>query len=94
MKTVHVYPISSDGTPHRFALSGDAVVLHVDMATDPHWLRLWVEIPMEFGPEVVRTFQVYQIGQPIPDEHRYIGTAIRPSIGPYDSLAWHLYEHW
>jgi hypothetical protein len=96
MKTVERYPIPVDDTPYRLVLPRDAVVLHIDVQGSPRWVMLWVEVPMfqPIGSGVVRTLQVYKSRQPIPDEHRYIGTVVAPHSEPLDSIVWHLYEHW
>jgi hypothetical protein len=79
----HVVPV--DDRAYSFPLSHSPVA--VAAFNDSSAVEFWVEHTLG-APAVMRWFQVFGTGRPLPDGARWIGTCPRT---PAD-LVWHLYE--
>lgn len=81
------FKIPVDDSPHEVEFNGR--IVHVDcQGNQPDEVVLWVE---SWTPSVIthtHTFRVFGTGQPIPQRHDYVGTAL--ALG--GALVWHLYQ--
>jgi hypothetical protein len=84
VRAVHRYEVPVDDEAHDIELSGP--IVHVD-CRNPDRVEIWA-VAGEHEP-MVRTFQVFGAGQPLPDNAAHIGTAL---AGRGGALVWHLFE--
>jgi hypothetical protein len=83
------YQVVVADQPTAIPLNSDP--LHVEAVPfgmeGPHVVELWAEDDADTA-HVVRYFQVFGTGHPIPDAAKWWGTTARTDQG----LVWHLYE--
>lgn len=84
MRTVYRYVVPVNDQAHDIELSGP--IVHV-AARDHRLVEFWA-ISGESEP-VVRTFQIFGTGHPLPHQAAYVGTTLAGSQG---QLVWHLFE--
>jgi hypothetical protein len=84
VRAVHRYEVSVDDHAHDIELHGP--IVHVD-CRNPDRVEIWAMTGVQ--QPMVRTFQVFGTGQPLPDNAAHIGTAL---AGRGGTLVWHLFE--
>lgn len=82
MYRIYRYALGADGRSHSFNLYGNVLHVHSRMKGT---VEFWAEF-QENAPGVPRTFQVFGTGHDIPEDAKYVGTAMDH---PY---VWHLFE--
>jgi hypothetical protein len=81
VRTVYRYVVPVNDEAHEIELSGP--IVHV-AARSMGNVEFWALVGEQ--ESLVRTFQVFGTGHPLPHQAKYIGTAL---AGP---LVWHLFE--
>lgn len=76
------YVVPVDDQQHTFPLTSNPRAV---AAADLDLVEFWAE--HDDDPGILRSFQVYGTGHPLPDDARWVGTCARQS-----GLVWHLYE--
>jgi hypothetical protein len=84
VRAVHRYEVPVDDQPHDIEMPRR--IVHVDCRSADR-VEIWA-IAGE-GAEMIRTFQVFGTGQPLPASAFHIGTAL---AGRGGALVWHLFE--
>jgi hypothetical protein len=84
VRTVYRYVVPVNDAAHDIELTGP--IVHV-ASRDHRLVEFWA-IAGENEP-MVRTFQVFGTGGPLPYNAAYIGTTLAAS---QDQLVWHLFE--
>jgi hypothetical protein len=81
-RQMHRYAVPVDDQRHRFSLTCSPVAV---AAADIDRVEFWAEDTDDAG--MIRAFQVFGTGHPLPADARWVGTCQRIS-----GLVWHLYE--
>ena len=79
MKTIHKHSLKINDEVQELKLTEDAVIRRVDLYLQDRQIKLWVEVDADSfleTPKKPRRFKAFQTGAGIPDNARYIGTAI------------------
>lgn len=84
MRAVHRYEVPVDDQAHDIELSGP--IMHVD-CRNPALVEIWAMTGVQ--QPMIRIFQVFGTGQPLPDNAAHIGTAL---AGRGGAMVWHLFE--
>lgn len=91
MKIVHKHALNPGHDATVIRLPADAVVRHVEYVVAEHRVLLWIEVPAEIhiGAAMAdRRFQAFPTGKGIPDDARYVGSA----VDQYQPEVYHVYE--
>ncbi len=81
------YVVPADGQSHVVRLTGTPVAAAVTAAGSHGWaVEFWAE-HTGGAMQIMRRFQVFGTGQPLPEDARWISTS--PGTG---GIVWHLYE--
>ena len=79
MKTIHNHSLAVSDELQELKLAEDSQIRRVDFYLQERSIKLWVEVDADTffdQPKTVRRFKVFQTGAGIPDNARYVGTAI------------------
>lgn len=89
MKTIHKFRIDPDRAVTTLRLKEGFRVARCEYILSDKAVYLWVEQPLHVDvPTVEKHFKVAYSGEPVPDNYRYLHTALDP-FGPE---AYHLFE--